>query len=185
SFELLLWIGIGSICMFFIAFSSAYVVRKAQGDWVDFALPDIFWATTGIIFLSSLTMHWAFVSAKKDKINNISLGLGLTLFLGIAFSIGQVMGWNILNDSGIKLERNPSGSFVYVISGMHLVHIIGGLVFLLVMLIYSLLRQKEWKGGYINSQKLLAISLCSTYWHFVDGLWIFLFLFFLINRIYI
>jgi len=181
-YKFTLWVGLASILMLFAAFTSAYVVRRAQGDWAHFELPEMFWITTFIILISSATMHLSLRSAKKDNFTNVILGLGITLMLGIAFVIGQVVGWFQLTQSGTLLSGNPSGSFVYVISGMHALHIIGGIVFLLVLFIRSMIKNKISGAALINSKRLVAIEMCATYWHFVGGLWIYLFLFLLINR---
>jgi cytochrome c oxidase subunit 3 len=169
----LLYIGIISICMVFAGLTSAYLVRSSDPGWLKFELPSIFIISTGIIVLSSLTLLWAYQSAKKDNASGIRTGMLLTLLLGIAFTISQFMAWGQLVDQGIFIggkTSNPSGSFLYVISGLHLLHVVGGIL----MLIYVCI--KSFRGFY-HSKNLLGLQLCSIYWHFLDLLWIYLLLF--------
>jgi cytochrome c oxidase subunit III len=169
----LLYIGIVSICMIFAGLTSAYLVRSADPGWMHFELPPIFIISTLIIAASSLTLWWAYQSATKDNFSGVKTGMLLTLVLGIAFIISQFMAWGTLTEQGIFLggaSSNPSGSFLYVISGLHLAHLLGGIL----MLIYVCI--KSFKGFY-HSKNLLGLQLCSIYWHFLDLLWIYLFVF--------
>jgi cytochrome c oxidase subunit 3 len=171
-----LWIFIVSVCMIFAALTSAYMVRQAAGNWLVFELPDSFWITTAIILLSSGTMHWAYYSAKKDNLEMSKLAISITTLLGVAFMVGQVMAWGDLVRNKIHFSGgNPSASFVYVLSGVHMAHIIGGIVFLLIVLVATF-RYK------VHSRSLSQIEMCATYWHFLDGLWLYLFVFLLLNR---
>ena len=129
-----LWLFIVTVIMIFAALTSAYIVRQADGNWVIFELPNLFLVTTGIILLSSATMHWAYLSVKKDNVESAKLAIGVTTILGLSFLVGQYMAWQQLVMNSIYLVGNPSGSFVYIISGLHGLHIIGGLVFLIIVL---------------------------------------------------
>ena len=174
----MLWLGIISMCMIFGGLTSAYVVRKGDPGWIAFDFPTAFFISTATIIASSLTMIWAYQSAKNDNFSNIKIGLVLTLLLGIAFVICQFQAWEALVDQGVFLtgkESNPSGQFLYVISFAHLVHLAGGIV----MLIYVCI--KSFKQLY-HSKNLLGLQLCSIYWHFLDLLWIYLFLFMYLTR---
>jgi cytochrome c oxidase subunit 3 len=170
-----LWLFIVTVIMIFAALTSAYIVRQADGNWVLFDLPNLFLITTGIILLSSATMHWTYVSVKNNRLESAKVAIVITTILGVAFLIGQYMAWGEMVNQSVYLVGNPSGSFVYVISGLHGVHIVGGLVFLLVVMV-SVFRLK------IHSKNLLQIEMCATYWHFLDGLWLYLFVFLLLNR---
>jgi len=170
-----LWIFIASVVMIFAALTSAYMVRQAAGNWLVFELPDSFFITTAIILLSSGTMHWAYYSAKRDNIEMTKLAMAITTLLGVAFLIGQFIAWGDLVRDNVYFAGNPSGSFVYVISGVHGLHIIGGVVFLLIVLAATF----QYK---VHSRKLAQIEMCATYWHFLDGLWLYLFVFLLLNR---
>ncbi|MGB1204640.1 MAG: cytochrome c oxidase subunit 3 [Chitinophagales bacterium] len=177
----LLWLGIGSIIMMFAGLTSAYIVREAAGNWVYFKLPDLFNISTLVVILSSITLVLASKSIKKQNQKAYRNWLGLTLILGIAFLILQYEGWKELTRTGILLNGNPSGSFLYVISGIHALHILGGVLFLLIFFIKSLFKPNPVQEllDEINPDKYLNIGLLSVYWHFVDVLWIYLFAFFL------
>jgi cytochrome c oxidase subunit 3 len=170
-----LWLFIVTVIMIFAALTSAYIVRQSDGNWVIFDLPNLFLITTGVILVSSATMHWTYLSVKKDNLESAKLAIVITTILGIAFLVGQYMAWGQMVKNSIYLVGNPSGSFVYVISGLHGLHIIGGIVFLLIVMV-SIFRAK------IHSKNLLRIEMCATYWHFLDGLWLYLFVFLLLNR---
>ncbi len=170
-----MWLFLVSVGMLFAAFSSAYIVRQAEGNWVDFALPSLFYFTTAIIILSSISIQLAYFAAKKDDLKNVKLLVGVTTALGLAFLIGQVIGWKQLTEGSIYLVGNPSGSFVYILTGLHGAHLVGGIVYLLIVL-FAAFRMK------INSNNLLQLELCVTYWHFLGGLWIYLFVFLILNR---
>lgn len=170
-----LWIFIASVLMIFAALTSAYIVRQADGNWMMFDLPDSFWITSAIILVSSGTMHWAYWAAKKDNLAATKIAISITSALGLAFLIGQYVAWGDLVERNVYFVGNPSGSFVYVLSGLHGLHIVGGVIFLLVVLVATF-RFK------VHSKSLDQIEMCATYWHFLDGLWLYLFVFLLLNR---
>lgn len=178
----MLWIAIGSMIMMFAGLTSAFIVRKAQGRWLTFKLPELFWVSTIIIVISSITMYLAKRAYKKEQYTNYTYLLGATLLLGISFLICQYKAWLQLTSYGVLLNGNPSGSFIYVISGFHFVHVLGGLVMLFIFFIKSLLIKNPLKQLtlYINPERTLAVELLDTYWHFVDILWIYLFVFFIL-----
>jgi cytochrome c oxidase subunit 3 len=170
-----LWLFIVSVVMIFASMTSAYIVRQAEGNWLFFELPQLFWINTGIILVSSITMHWAYLSAKRDKLESVKIATIITTILGISFLVGQYLAWGDLVTNRVHFVGNPSGSFVYVISGLHGLHIIGGVVFLLILL-NSTFKYK------VHSKSLNQIEMCVTYWHFLGGLWLYLFIFLLLNR---
>jgi cytochrome c oxidase subunit 3 len=170
-----LWLFIASVAMIFAALTSAYMVRQAAGNWMVFELPSLFLVTTVIILASSATMHWAYVSAKRSNMEMAKLAISLTTLLGIAFLVGQFLAWGALVQENVHLVGNPSGSFVYVLSGMHMLHIVGGVVFLLIVLVATF-RYK------VHSRRLSQIEMCATYWHFLGGLWLYLFVFLSLAR---
>lgn len=172
-----LWVLIISMIMLFAAFTSAYIVRRGDGNWDVFDLPIQFRYTLYIAIISSITMQWAYWAARRDEFFQLRLALFITLALGFAFCYGQWMGWQemISNNVFFTGTTNPAGAFVYVISGVHAAHVIGGIIYLLVMFIQSL-RMK------VHKTNLLHLSMCKTYWHFVGILWIYLYLFLFLNR---
>lgn len=174
--KFVLWLLLVSSIMLFAGLTSAYIVRRGEGEWVYFELPTMFMLNTGVVLLSSLFMQWAYLSAKKDELLYTKIGLLVTIILGILFSIMQYWGWNQMVYNSIYFGfANPSGSFVYVITGLHIVHVIIGIVFLIVMFIQTL-RFK------VHKKALRGIAICNTYWHFVGILWIYLYTFLYMYR---
>ncbi len=174
--KFLLWLLLVSSIMLFAGFTSAYIVRRGEGEWVVFDLPIMFMLSTGVIVLSSVFMQWAYLSAKKDEIGQTKIALGITLALGILFSVMQYWGWSQMVYNSIYFGfANPSGSFVYVITGVHVMHVIIGILYVATILIQTY-RFK------IHKKALRGIAMCNTYWHFVGILWIYLFVFLLLNR---
>lgn len=170
-----MWLFMGSIFMLFAAFTSAYIVRQGEGNWVQFELPSLLWITSGVIVVSSITMQWAHYAAKKDNLSLVKTLTLVTTLLGIIFSVGQVYAWGQMVDNDIYLVGNPSGSFVYILTGLHAAHILGGIIFLIIVLV-STFRYK------VHSKNMNQITMCATYWHFLGGLWLYLFIFLLLNR---
>ncbi|MFN8353301.1 MAG: cytochrome c oxidase subunit 3 [Spirosomataceae bacterium] len=173
--KFLLWLFIVSITMMFAAFTSAYLVRKAEGNWLEFQLPVIFWYSSAVLLASSLAMHVAYTAAKKDNFKLLRIAISITFALGLVFLWMQWLGWKELVALNVYFVGNPSGSFVYVLSGMHGLHIISGLV-VLAFAFVAAFRLK------IHAKSLSQIQICAYYWHFLDILWIYLFAFLLYNN---
>ncbi len=170
-----LWLLLLGILMLFSGLTSAYIVRKGDGNWYNFELPSVFLYSTIVVLLSSITMLYAYRSAKKDEITGIKIGLSLTILLGIAFGFTQYMGWVQLSENGLhfvnpKYGDRVSASFLIAIAAIHLVHIFGGLIYLSVILGKTMKLQ-------VHKKNTLQISMCNTYWHFVGFLWVYLYLF--------
>jgi cytochrome c oxidase subunit 3 len=173
-----LWLFIISIIMIFASQTSAYLVRRAEGNWLEVDFPPIFTVSTIVIILSSFTMQWAYHSAKRDELVKLKIAIIATTLLGFTFLVTQWLGWGQLVDMQVFFGgrgSNPGGSFVYVLSGLHAAHLIGGLIFLLIVTVKTF----QYK---IHAKSLQTIELCNTYWHFMDILWVYLFVFLLINR---
>ncbi len=170
-----MWLFLASVGMLFAAFTSAYIVRQAEGNWVYFELPKLFYYTTAVILLSSVTMQWAYGSAKKDNLNRVKLLVSATSVLGIVFLAGQVMAWRELVKMSVYFVGNPSGSFLYVLTGLHGLHLVTAIIFLLIVL------NGTWKYK-VHSKNMAQMEMCTTYWHFLSGLWLYLFVFLLLYR---
>jgi len=170
-----LWLFIVTVVMIFASLTSAYIVRQSEGNWLEFDLPTIFWYTSGIIVLSSITFHFAYLSAKKDELSKLRLGMVITSVLGMAFLVGQWYSWAALVDRDVYFVGNPAGSFLYVFTGLHAIHLISGVIFLIIVLISSF-RYK------VHSKNMDVMEMCVTYWHFLGGLWLYLFMFLLLNH---
>ncbi len=170
-----MWLFMASVMMLFASLTSAYIVREAEGNWLYFELPKLFYYTSVVIILSSITMQLAYFAAKKDDTSKVRVLVAITSVLGVVFLVGQFMAWGELVRNSVYFVGNPSGSFLYVLTGLHGLHIISAVIFLLVVLqAASRLR--------INSKNMAQMEMCTTYWHFLGALWIYLFMFFLINR---
>jgi cytochrome c oxidase subunit III len=171
-----MWLFLASVGMLFAAWTSAYIVRRAEGNWMYFDLPFIFWINSAIILASSVTMIIAYRAAKRDNIPALKLYLILTTALGIAFLIGQVMAaGELVKISAYFAGGNPSSSFVYVLAGVHALHIVSAVIFLLVTL------RSAYKFR-IHSKNMAQMEMCATYWHFLGALWLYLFVFLSLYR---
>jgi len=165
-----LWLFIVTIVMIFASLTSAYIVKQGEGSWQDYNLPAMFWYTSAIIIASSALLQWGYFAAKKDNHAQVKTSLIVTLILGIAFLVGQWWSWGELVNMEVYFVGNPAGSFIYVLTGVHAFHLITGIVFLLIVLI-SAFKNK------IHSKNLVRMEMCTTYWHFLGALWLYLFVF--------
>ena len=165
-----LWLFIVSIIMIFASLTSAFIVKQGEGSWLDYNLPSMFWFTSGVIILSSILLQWGYFAAKKNQFNRLSLLLGATVALGLTFLVGQWMAWGQLVEMEVYFVGNPAGSFIYVLTGLHAFHLISGIIFLIVVFISSFKKK-------IHSENLVRMEMCTTYWHFLGALWVYLFVF--------
>ncbi|RZM28770.1 MAG: cytochrome oxidase subunit III [Pedobacter sp.] len=170
--KFILWLFIVSILMLFASFTSAYLVRRAEGNWLEFTVPAIFGYSTVVLVVSSLTMHWAYLAAKKDNFNALRIAISITFALGMVFLYMQFQGWVELVRNNVYFVGNPAGSFIYVFTGMHAFHLISGLI----VLVFALVAAFRLR---IHAKSLEQVQVASTYWHFLDALWIYLYFFLL------
>ncbi|MCH7412955.1 cytochrome c oxidase subunit 3 [Belliella sp. R4-6] len=170
-----LWLFMVTVVMVFAGLTSAYIVRQSEGNWLEFDLPAVFYYTSGVIILSSVFLHWAYLSAKKNELMQLRIGMSIATFLGIVFLVGQWYSFVALVDMDVYLVGNPSGSFLYIFTGLHALHLVSGVIFLIIVLISSF-RYK------VHSQSMVPMEMCVTYWHFLGGLWLYLFTFMLLNH---
>lgn len=175
TYKTMLYLGMASIVMVFAGLTSAYVVSKSRPDWMtDFDLPQPFLWSTIVILISSVTFHLAVKRIKKDDRKATTALLLITLLLGATFVALQFVGFGQIVDQGYYFTGSESSittSFLYVIVVVHIAHLFGGMISLLVV-IYNHFKQKY------NSTQTLGIELGAIYWHFMDFLWLYLFLFF-------
>ena len=164
-----------SMVMLFSGLTSAYVVRQAAGNWLEFQLPDLFFVNTIVIVLSSIFLHLSYRGFKQGKEGQYKILMVIAFGLGITFLVLQYMGWQQLFEIGIPLRTNPSGDFVYVISGIHAAHVVGGVGALLVALIHAFSLPFVMTTG-----RKVRFEITLIYWHFVDLLWVYLFFFFIL-----
>lgn len=169
-----LWVAIGSIVMMFAALTSAYIVKKNQANWLEFDLPRVFWYSTVTILLSSVTIHLALKAFKAREMGRYRTLITVTAVLGLVFITLQYLGFRDLETRNIALtgpKSNSAASFLFVITGLHMVHVLGGVIALLVIFIRAFASRTK-------TYSALPIELAATYWHFVDVLWIYLFIFY-------
>jgi cytochrome c oxidase subunit 3 len=170
-----LWVAMGSICMMFAGLTSAYIVKRNQDNFLQFELPKIFWCSTFVILLSSFTNQLAVKSFKAREMNRYRSLITITALLGVAFAALQVIGFRNLESHGIKLTgsgSNAAASFILVIVSLHAVHVLCGVIVLFVTFVRAFATKTR---NYSST----PIEIVSTYWHFVDVLWLYLLVFFM------
>ena len=173
SHKFTMWVAIGSIVMMFAGLTSAFIVKSNQTNWVPVVIPKMFWLSAVVIIISSLTVQLSVRSFKQRAMNQYRMFIGVTLLLGVAFVVMQWLGFQDLWAQKITFRGAGAGQFLYVIFGLHAIHVMGGIVALIVMFIKA----------FIGNTKLYSsvpVEVVAIYWHFVDVLWIYLLLFFLI-----
>jgi cytochrome c oxidase subunit 3 len=171
-----LWVAMGSMVMMFGALTSAYIVRQAAGNWLEFRMPQVFFISTAVILASSVALHASYRAFRKGSEMQYKIFLLVSLILGATFVVMQYQGWMTLYGMGVSLDGNPGGSFFYVISGVHAAHVIGGLFALLTAALHAFSLRYQ-----VSEKRRRRFQLVLHYWHFVDFLWLYLFLFLLIQ----
>ncbi len=171
---MMLWFGIGSLIMSFAGLISAFIVSRKREDWLnDFQLPNAFLVSVALILISSLTLILAKRALKQNNMQMVTVWLLGTLVLGIAFVYNQFDGFRQIIEAGYNFTgptSNVTISFIYIIAILHIGHVIAGLICLIVV-IYNHFKQKY------NANNMLGFELAANFWHFVDVLWLVLFLF--------
>jgi cytochrome c oxidase subunit III len=167
-----LWVAIASIIMMFAGLTSAYVVKSSQASWKEVDVPQIFWYSTAAIILSSLTIQLALKAFKEREMNRYRILMAVTAILGVAFVAMQWIGFNQLWSSGVHFTGSGAGQFLYIIAGLHAIHVIGGIVALVVLALKAFF-------GSVKTYSPVGIEMAATYWHFVDLLWLYLLIFFI------
>lgn len=173
--KFIVWLFMVSIFMMFAGWSSAFMVARSEGGITNFELPNLFTITTVVLLISSVTIHLALRAARKDNLSGLRLLLGFTLLLGIAFLCGQWLSFGKLIEQDIFfIGSSPIQSFMYLLPFMHGMHIIAGLIFVVIVLV----RSYRFK---VHSKNIASLEMCTTFWHFLDGLWLYLFFFLALN----
>lgn len=168
-----LWVAIGSIVMMFAGLTSAYIVKSGQAGWHDVRTPNVFFISTAVMLLSSVSVQSALRSFKQRNMTTFRRLFFLTFVLGTAFVVLQWIGFNWMWDRGVHFEGSSgAGQFLYIVFGLHALHVLGGIVALSILLI------KQYTGKSRNYDAT-SIELMSIYWHFVDVLWLYLLIFFI------
>jgi cytochrome c oxidase subunit 3 len=172
--KFLMWAAIGGMVMMFAGLTSAYIVKKNQSSWLQFDLPVQFYYSTAVIVLSSITMFLSARAIKAGKLSQYKTLIGLTAILGVVFLALQYLGFKDLQAKNIAIvgpKSNSAASFLFVITFLHMLHVLGGVIALIVYRVKANAKQT-------TESALVAVEVLSTYWHFVDLLWIYLFLFY-------
>ncbi|OYY25097.1 MAG: cytochrome oxidase subunit III [Bacteroidetes bacterium 24-39-8] len=160
--------------MMFAGMTSAYIVKKNQSSWLQFDLPLIFWYSTAVILASSLTMYLATKAMKAREMSRYRTLITITAGLGLAFLVMQYLGFKDLEARDIALigpKSNSAASFLFVITVLHMLHVLGGVIAILIVF------AKAFRST-VKNYSAVPVEVVGTYWHFVDALWIYLFLFY-------
>ncbi|MGH8866357.1 MAG: cytochrome c oxidase subunit 3, partial [Burkholderiales bacterium] len=169
-----MWVGLASILRLFIALTSAYIVRGVpalsggDSDWLPLDMPRVLWFTTGMLLLSSVSIELARRALKRNEYAGFKRYISLTTLLGVAFLLGQVMAWRQLAAQGVFINSHPHSSFFYLLTSLHGLHLLGGVIALGYVTVAALRMR-------IGFKRRTAVDVTAIYWHFMDGLWIYLF----------
>jgi cytochrome c oxidase subunit 3 len=167
-----LWVAIGSIIMMFAGLTSAYIVKGSLPGWTTVDMPVLFYYSTAVMLISSVTIQSALKAFKERNMRLYRRLSTATIVLGALFIIMQIWGFSQLYQSGVLLQGSGAGVFLYIIFGLHGIHVLGGIIALLIMYFRAFSKR-------VRSYSSVPVEVAATYWHFVDLLWIYLFVFFL------
>ena len=168
AYKIAIWIAIISIAMLFLALTAVMVARAEESsDWVQTTVPPLLYFNTLVLLTSSFTLELSRRALKRESANQFVRWLYVTTGLGIAFIAGQLIAWRELAAQGIYITTNPSSGFLYLLTAAHGLHLLGGILALL----YLVFRTRK---IILNPRKRIAVDITATYWHFMDGLWIYL-----------
>lgn len=177
--QFLLWLGVGSSGFIFALLFALYILRQRSLNEATLSLPAVFWISTFVIIVSSITLFMACIAFKKERYKDYRLFLGSTLAMGLMFVAMQIDGWIQLFVQDNQLVNNYGLlKFIYLISGLHMLHILGGIVFLCMIFIESL-RNRSYIDAYVysvNPPNQLKIRLIEYFWHFLGLCWVFIFI---------
>ena len=164
-----LWMFLATVTMLFAAFTSAYIVRRSGSDWRHVALPPILWANTIVLLASSVALEAANRAGCRRRWQAAAFASGSALALGVAFLFGQVTAWRQLVNAGVYLGSSPHSSFFYMLTGAHALHVVAALAVLAWGLLQTRVAASDPRTWSVR------MDLCRTFWHYLGGVWIFLF----------
>lgn len=183
--KLVLYGGMISMFMFFALTTSALLFKKGDVlNWEQFTLPNIFMVSTVLAIACSILIHFSMNLYKAKKFTTFRITLFISILLGIAFLATQVKGFQVLTAMGMPLDGNASGSFIYLIAIVHGLHMLFGLLFSAITFGKAVWNRKDpiyELRDIINPRRVLSLELLTTYWHFVDVLWVYLYIFLYVN----
>ncbi len=169
-----MWVGLASILMLFIALTSAYIVRGVpalsggDSDWLPIDMPPVLWVNTGMLLLSSVSIELARRGLKRNEYSGFKRWISLTTLFGVAFLAGQLIAWRQLAAQGVFINSHPHSSFFYLLTSLHGLHLLGGVIALGYVTVAALRMR-------IGLKRRTIVDVTAIYWHFMDGLWIYLF----------
>jgi cytochrome c oxidase subunit 3 len=169
-----MWVALASILMLFVALTSAYIVRSVPAlnggteDWAPIEMPRVLWLNTVILLISSVSMELARRALGRNEYDRFKGWISLTTLLGVAFLVGQLMAWRGLESQGVYVNSHPHSSFFYLLTSLHGLHLLGGVI----ALSYVTAAAFRMRIGF---KRRTAVNITAIYWHFMDGLWIYLF----------
>lgn len=168
------WVGIASIVMLFTALASAYIVRSAtSNDWTPLRMPKVLWVSTAAILISSVTIELSGRALKGARDSSYGTWLMATAALGLIFVASQLFAWRQLARQGVYVATHPHSSFFYLFTAAHGLHVLGGIAALTYLLLRTRTKRDTVEG---ELRRVGAAGAATVYWHFMDGLWICLFL---------
>lgn len=175
--ELMLWLYLATTAMLFAGFSSAYLVQRFSEYWKTFSIPPIFWFNTVLLLLSSFTFYWGHQGYRRNNPWQLQAGLMATFSLGVLFLVGQIIGWKMLVKQGLFLAGNHKAiSYFYVLTGLHAVHLLAGLI-VMGYWTYKALRYQ------VGEEAWLGLRMAGLFWHALDVLWVYLIVFLQVNQL--
>jgi cytochrome c oxidase subunit 3 len=149
----------------FALFISAYSMRMGMVDWRALPVPKLLWFNTGVLITSSIALQWAYMAARRNDMDSVIIGLLAGAASAVIFLVGQLLAWQQLKVAGYFVASNPANSFFYLITAVHGLHLMGGLVAL------GRTTAKVWRGAKMI-QVRLSVELCAIYWHFLLLVWL-------------
>ena len=152
----------------FALFISAYAMRMHVGDWIAVPEPRLLWWNTGLLVVTSAAMQWTVAAARRGDADALRTALTATGGLTVAFLVGQTIAWRQLHDAGLYIGANPANGFFYLLTAVHAIHVIGGLV------AWARTTLRAWRGA-PPAAMTLSVELCAIYWHFLLAIWLVLF----------
>jgi cytochrome c oxidase subunit 3 len=168
------WVLLTAIIMLFAGLSSAYIVLRGVPSWQNIELPSLLWPNTAILLLSSLAIELSRRAIRRNDIQSMKRWLTVGGVLGFGFLAGQLAAWRQLVNAGVYLPSTQQSSFFYILTGLHGLHLLGGIVALGIVLVMALKNR-------LNAFRYEPLSLAATYWHVMDAIWIYLFLMLLLS----
>ena len=164
-----LWLFLATVTMLFAAFTSAYIVRRSGSDWTHVALPSILWINSLVLLTSSVAVEIASIRGSRGRWRSSTLAMLAAFALGVVFLVGQVVAWQRMVAAGVYLPTSPHSSFFFMLTGAHAVHVVAALAVLAWGAMATVAGARSLRVWSVR------MSICRTFWHYLGGVWLFLF----------